>query len=154
MWSHKSIFWEGGGLGVWRGVCMKDEGCKTFLLLILKYLNLLDIFYDSLIHRLPGTCHTSSKVQFFPYESLYSFLLSVSICHLGLHHQRKIVEIPVWVISKLKAKTLVRNDIFTKVYMDCLCLLINTTLKLIIMGLSGEWKDHESFGERDMTVVE
>ena len=32
--------------------------------------------------------------------------------------------------------------------------LIDTTLKLIIMGLPGEWKEHESFKERDMNVVE
>ena len=32
--------------------------------------------------------------------------------------------------------------------------LINVTLKLIIMGLTGEWKEHESFEERDMNVVE
>ena len=32
--------------------------------------------------------------------------------------------------------------------------LINTTLKLFIMGLPGEWKEHESFKERDMNVVE
>ena len=38
---------------------------------------------------------------------------------------------------------------------DCLfCFLINTALKLIIMGLPGEWKEHESFKERNMNVVE
>ena len=34
------------------------------------------------------------------------------------------------------------------------CLLINATLKLIIMDILVEWKDHESFEERNMTVVE
>ena len=33
-------------------------------------------------------------------------------------------------------------------------LLIDTTLTLIIMGLPGEWKEHESFEERDMNVGE
>ena len=40
-------------------------------------------------------------------------------------------------------------------FWQCLfCLLINTTLKLIIMGLSGKWKEHESFEERNMNIVE
>ena len=43
---------------------------------------------------------------------------------------------------------------YDKVGLLFVCLLINTTLKLIIMGLPGEWKDHESFEERDMNVVE
>ena len=34
------------------------------------------------------------------------------------------------------------------------CFLIKTTLKLIIMGLQGEWKVHVSFKERDMNIVE
>ena len=32
--------------------------------------------------------------------------------------------------------------------------LIDTTLKLIIMGLPGEWEEHESLKERDINVVE
>ena len=34
------------------------------------------------------------------------------------------------------------------------CFFINTVLKFIIMGLPGEWKEHDSFAERDMNVVE
>ena len=34
------------------------------------------------------------------------------------------------------------------------CFFINTVLKFIIMGLPGEWKEHDSFEERDMNVVE
>ena len=33
------------------------------------------------------------------------------------------------------------------------CLLINTTTLIIIMGFPGEWKERESFEERDMNVV-
>ena len=34
------------------------------------------------------------------------------------------------------------------------CFLINTTLKLIIIGLQVEWKEHESFERRDTDIVE
>ena len=32
--------------------------------------------------------------------------------------------------------------------------LIDTTLILIVKGLPGEWKEHESLKERDMNVME
>ena len=48
----------------------------------------------------------------------------------------------------------VAADIVKDLFIYLFIYLIDTTLKLIIMGLPGEWKEHESFKERDMNVVE
>ena len=34
------------------------------------------------------------------------------------------------------------------------CFFIITTLKFIIMGFAGEWKEHESFDKGDIDVLE